>query len=245
MDTNSSPTNSVVKRLKHDDTVTISRSTLFAALIPVAFLLGLGLGYFLWGSGSSGGSQAAAVEPTQAYRRFDVATDGDPQLGPDNAPITIIEFSDFECPFCKKWYNEIWPSIQKEYGDKVRLVYRDFPLSGIHQNAISAAVAANCAIDQGKYWEYHTLLFSDALGFGSEAYQEYAQQLGLDLTKYNDCLKDGAVQDEINADYQYATNMGVSSTPTFFVNGIPLVGAQPFTAFKDLIDKELAGKIPQ
>ncbi len=212
-----------------------------------AFGAGLATGYYTWGSQPAAQAQApessdvaAQPQPTQAQQRFTVSTGDNPAFGPADAPVTIVEFSDFECPYCRKWYTEAWPQIQKTYASQVRLVYRDFPLN-FHANAQSAAVAASCADQQGKFWEYHDLLFSGA-ALGTDTYTSFANQLKLDMVKFQDCQKDQSVLDEVQADADYGASLGVTGTPTFFVNGIPLVGAQPFSAFKSIIDRELASK---
>jgi len=181
----------------------------------------------------------------QQVKRYDVPLDNDPIYGPANAPITIIEFSDYECPFCRKWHNEVWPRIKTEYGDRVRLVYRDFPLYGLHANAESAALAANCAGEQGKYWEYNDALFATTERFSRDTYELLAAQLSLDIDSFKTCLDEERYQKEIQADYQYAAELGISSTPTFFINGLALVGAQPYEIFKQVIDMELNGEIPK
>ncbi len=214
------------------------------------FISGIGVGYIIWGRQApqkTANADTAAEEVTipENIKRYDVPEDGDPSLGPANAEITIIEFSDFECPYCTKWQVEVWPEIQKAFPKQVRLVYRDFPLYGLHANAEAAAEAANCAGDQGAYWEYHDKLFGAESGLGTSAFNQYANELGLDAEKFSTCLESGLFKDEVKADYEYASNLGISSTPTFFINGIAVVGAQPFSVFQQIITKELAGEIPQ
>jgi protein-disulfide isomerase len=215
------------------------------------FVSGVGVGYILWGrqtpQKAANTDTAAADEITipENIKRYDVPVDDDPSLGPADAAVTIIEFSDFQCPFCTKWQVEVWPEIQKAFPDQVRLVYRDFPLYGLHDNAEAAAEAADCAGEQGAYWKYHDKLFSAENGLGAVAFKQYADELGLDSGKFSSCLESGIYKDEVKADYEYASKLGVSSTPTFFINGIPVVGAQPFSVFQQLITKELAGEIPQ
>jgi protein-disulfide isomerase len=228
---------------------------LFAMLVPLAFVLGLGAGYLVWGRGGEASvqaganppeAQAAAAEATpRKVTRYDVPVDDDPAFGPESAAITIIEFSDYQCPFCTKWYDEVWTRLKTEYPTQVRLVYRDFPLTSIHPDAIPAAEAANCANEQGAYWDYHDKLFSGELGLGREALDQYASQLNLDADSFKKCVDERRYQAEVENDLNYAMNLGVRSTPTFFVNGIALVGAQPYEVFKDVIDKELAGEIPK
>ena len=218
------------------------RSHVYAVLLPLAFVAGLGAGFLFWGrdvpNAPPTGEQQANVQ------RFNVPVDDDPIYGPDDAPITIIEFSDYECPYCRRFHIEVFPLLLANYGEQIRFVFRDFPLSSMHVNAISAAQAANCAGEQDKYWEYQDVMFSWAYGLGETAYLQYAQDIDLDESEFTECLESGRYEEEIMADYQFAAQLGIRSTPTFFVNGIPLVGAQPFDVFQDLIDKELAGEIP-
>jgi len=235
-----------------------------AGLLVIVFGLGLAAGYFIWArpleaklasanqalvdAQTAADQQAAeaanAQQQQQEVRRYDVPIDDDPILGPDSAKITIIEFSDYECPFCQKWVMEVMPRIFEKYGDQVRIVYRDYPLIGLHDNAAPAAEAANCANDQGNYWPYHDLLFSGQRRLGRETFEAYAQELKLDMNEFKACLDDRRHQKEVEADYNYASELGVQSTPTFFINGLALVGAQPFEVFERVIDMELAGEIP-
>lgn len=238
------------------NTVTFNRTHLYAVLLPLAFVAGLAVGFLFWGRAAEQKTVAAGAQavidpigqPTQdpkQIKRYTVTEDNNPSLGPASAAITIIEFSDYQCPFCTKFHKEIWPQIKAAYGDQIRLVYRDFPLISIHDNAVSAAEAADCALEQNKYWEFHDALFSDKYSLGKDNYIQYATELKLDVTAFTTCIDSRKFQSEVNADYTYASNLGVSSTPTFFLNGIPLVGAQPFTVWKGLIDKELAGELPK
>jgi protein-disulfide isomerase len=235
------------------------RTHVYTALLPLAFVAGLAFGYIFWGRDTvplpevgiqdSPGQDVPVQDSAQDNQveevvRFDVSEDDDPVYGPPTAEITIIEFSDFECPYCRKWHNEIWPRLKDAYPDQIRLVYRDFPLTNIHPNATPAASAANCAGDQDRYWDFNDLLYSGRLSLNNTGYQVYAEELNLDLEAFKECLESGRHNSEVMADFEYAANLGVSSTPTFFVNGIPIVGAQPFETFSSLIDKELAGEIP-
>jgi len=255
-----------LEETQEENTITFKRSHLYTVLLPLAFVAGLTFGYIFWGRDASPqveqpavaavpgnnqeqaqpGAQAAPpeAEPTPEFRRFDIPEDGNPSLGPDNAPITIIEFSDYECPYCQKWHAQAWPQLQAEYGDQIRLVYRDFPLTSIHANASPAAVAANCAGEQDMYFPYNEKLFTGGRSLGRTTYESYAEEIGLDLDAFKECMESGRHVEEVEADYQFAANLGIRSTPTFFVNGIPVVGAQPFEVFKNLIDKELAGELP-
>ncbi len=236
-----------------EDVIAFRRSHLYAMLLPLAFVVGLGLGYVLWGRGqpvaasSVGASQASAAgqaaAPTGPVTRYDVPVDDDFILGPVDAPITIIEFSDYECPYCQKFHIEVFGQLLAAYPNQIRFVYRDFPLTSIHPNAFTAALAANCAGEQGAYFEYHDALFSGLYGLGADAYQRYASDLGLDMGSFGSCVETAKYQAEVQADFDYAAQLGIRSTPTFFVNGIPVVGAQPLEVFRQLIDAELAGEL--
>ncbi len=242
------------------DMMVFKRSHVYAALLPLAFVAGLAFGYIFWGRGqvlpsdypsqnvrdeTSQGTEVPQTqnEQVQAIRRYEIPEDDDPVYGPETAEITIIEFSDFECPYCRKWHTEVWPQLKAAYPDQIRLVYRDFPLTNIHPNATSAASAANCAGDQDLYWEFNEFLYSGSHSLSKTSYLAYADELGMDMDAFTECLESGKYNSEVMADLEFAANFGVSSTPTFFVNGIPVVGAQPFEVFSDLIDKELAGEI--
>ena len=232
------------------DTSFLSRlERLWAAwyvIIPIVFALGMAAGYYLWGRAAAPAAAAsAAVEIPESVTRYDIPTDGDPSIGPEDAKITIVEFSDYQCPYCKRWHDQVFGQLMKEYADEVRFVYRDFPLTSIHPQAFPAALAANCAGEQNAYWDYHEALFSQKYELGQDAYEKYAAELGLDTTSFVQCLEDGRYSDEVNGDMTFAADLGITSTPTFFINGIPMVGAQPYDIFKQVIDLELAGKIPQ
>ena len=245
-------------------TITLRRWHLYALVMPLIFVIGLGLGYLLRGWAPLPGTSADASEfttssepavevpqanaeassETQQVVRYDVPVDDDPILGAEDAPITIVEFSDYECPYCRQWHSEVYSQLIDTYGDQIRFVYRDFPLESIHSNANSAAQAANCANEQGVFWDYHDKLFSMEQGLGNEAYLEYASQLDMDEAAFQECIGSGRYQDEVQSDFEFAANLGVRSTPTFFINGIAVVGAQPFEIFQQVIERELAGEIP-
>jgi protein-disulfide isomerase len=181
----------------------------------------------------------------QQVQRYDVPEDNNPVWGNADAPITIIEFSDYECPYCQRWHNEAWPKIKEKYGDKVRLVFRDFPLTSIHPNAIPAAEAANCAAEQDQYFAFSDLLFGGSQPLGPATYEAYAQEIGLDMEPFKTCVAERRYQAEVEADLAFASQLGVRSTPTFFINGLAVIGAQPFEVFDQIIGMELAGEIPR
>lgn len=177
-------------------------------------------------------------QPAPATTRIDVSEDDDPALGPADAPVTIIEFSDYQCPYCNRVETTL-KQVFETYGDQVRLVYRDYPLP-FHTFAQKAAEAAECAEDQGKFWEFHDKLFENQQSINTENMKQWAKDLGLDSTKFDDCLDSGKYASEVQKDFEDGQAAGVSGTPTFFINGQKLVGAQPFTAFKSIIDGELS-----
>ena len=168
------------------------------------------------------------------------SVDNDPVKGKPDAPVTIIEFSDFQCPFCAKFYQEAYPQIIKEYVDtgKVKLVYRDYPL-GFHPNAQKAAEASECAHEQNKFWEMHDKLFENQESLSEVNYKKWATELGMDSNKFNDCLDTGKYEEEVQKDLQAGSDAGVSGTPGFFVNHQIISGAVPFAVFKEVIDAEL------
>jgi protein-disulfide isomerase len=169
----------------------------------------------------------------------DVSADDDPYLGPEDAPITIVEFSDFQCSYCARFHEQTFDKLIEEYGDQIRFVYRDYPLLGMHPEAQPAAEAAQCANDQDAFWEMHDLIFSNQFALSSESYISFAEELTLDMDAFNECLESGKYADEVLADMEEGISYGVSGTPAFFVNGRILMGAQPFENFAALIEAEL------
>jgi len=190
-------------------------------------------------------SPSPSPTPTAAppQQKQDIDEDDDPFLGDPNAPVTIVSFEDYQCPFCKRAFDQTFPLLKKEYIDtgKVKYVYRDFPLS-FHPQAQSAAEASECADEQGKFWEYHDAIFQNQQSLGSALYTQLAEQLNLDVDQFQQCVDSGKFRQEVQNDFSYGSSVGVSGTPTFFINGIKLVGAQPFQAFKQVIDAELANQ---
>jgi protein-disulfide isomerase len=214
--------------------------------LPIAFLLGLGFGWLIWGrTGSPSVAQDSQVTIGQNVKRYDVPVGGNPTLGPDNAKVTIVEFSDYQCPYCIRWNAEVFDRLMTTYKGKIRFVYRDFPLYSIHPDAQSAAEAADCGGEQGAYWEFHKALFGGKYGLGDTAYGKYANDLGLNMDQFNKCVSERRYKSEVEADFNFVANLGISSTPTFFINGLAVIGAQPYEVFQQIIDKELAGEIPK
>jgi protein-disulfide isomerase len=234
--------------VKPAETFTFKATHFYAVLVVLAFAVGILIGYLAWGRTPPAAPVAAEppAMPTSApqYVRYKIPTDGYPSLGPADAPITLVEFADFQCPYCRQWEQQTYQPLLQAYPGKIRIVYRDFPLTSIHPNAMPAAEAGQCANEQGKFWAYHDKLFGGE-DLSDDIYKQYAQEVGLDMTKFNDCVTTHKYAKQIQADSDFATNLGINSTPTFFVNGLAIIGAQPMTAFTNVIDKELAGEIPK
>jgi protein-disulfide isomerase len=184
---------------------------------------------------SKGGGVRVLLEPPRASIAV-AATD--PSKGPASAPITIVEYSDFQCPFCAR-VNPTLDQVLKTYGDKVRIVFKDFPLPN-HPQAPKASEAAHCAGEQGKFWELHDRMFANQQALQVPQLKEYATALGLDMNAFNQCLDSGKHAARVSENIKSGTALGVGSTPTLYVNGRPVVGAQPFEYFKAVIDEELA-----
>jgi len=163
----------------------------------------------------------------------------DPTTGDKSAPITLVEFADFQCPYCGRVAPTI-KKVQEKYGDKVRLVWKDFPLTQIHPQAFKAGEAAHCAGDQGKYWEYHDRLFANQQSLMPDDLKKHAEAIGLDAGKFASCLDMSKYGERVRDGVAQGTRLGVNSTPMFYVNGRILSGAQPYEAFAAVIDEELA-----
>jgi len=193
------------------------------------------------------GTPGTTPTPQQPQGKVEVSVDDDPMLGNKDAKVTIVEFSDFQCPFCKRLFDTTYPNLKKDYIDtgKVKLVYRDFPLD-FHQNAHISAESAECADEQGKFWPYHDTLFAKQDEWGTLAdadaktkFVTYASSLGLNSGTFKSCLDSGKYKAEVDKDLTDGKAIGVTGTPTLVVNGTVIVGAQPYETFKAAIDAEL------
>jgi len=162
--------------------------------------------------------------------------------GPSSAPIEVIEFSDFQCPYCYR-SNPTVKQVLSTYGDRIRFVYRNYPLAN-HPNARPAAEAAQCAAEQGQFWAYHDRLFANQSKLSDGDLKQSAAALGLDTGRFNACVDSHKYQERVEADIKAGNEAGVNGTPAFFINGRMLSGAQPFEEFKRIIDEELALKRP-
>ena len=195
-------------------------------------------------------SQLPTNQPKQPLK---ISIDDDPVRGNQNAPITIIEFSDFQCPFCARFHVQTLPLLLEEYINpgKVNLVYRDFPIQSSHPNALPAAVAAECADEQEMYWEFHDKLLENQNQWNRieameaiTVFNQYASELGLNQDQFNSCISGGKYLDEVRNDLKDGREYGITGTPGFFIGNekigfVELKGAQPFESFKKVIDVQL------
>lgn len=189
------------------------------------------------GSDRAQAQQQARPGRPDPNRRYAVDTSGSPVKGDPDAKLAIVEFSDFQCPFCGR-VKPTLEQIEKQYGDQVRIVFKHLPLS-IHPKAPAAHAAAEAAHRQGKFWEMHDLIFENQREMSEEKYLEYAAQIGLDMEEFKADLASEQVKKKVEADMAEASKLGVTGTPAFFVNGRFVSGAQPFSTFQTLIDEEL------
>lgn len=174
-------------------------------------------------------------DPSRVYA---ITTAGSPVKGPADAPITIAEFSDFQCPFCAR-VKPTLERVEEVYGDNVRLVWKHFPLPSLHPNAPAAHLASEAAHKQGRFWEFHDKLFANQQDLKIEAFRRYAQNLGMDVARFEQDFRDLSNKKTVDKDTAEARSMRLTSTPAFFVNGRYLRGAQPFSGFAKLINEEL------
>jgi protein-disulfide isomerase len=194
------------------------------------------------GTPGAQGTPAAQATP----KPVTIDADDNPAKGPADAKVTIVEFSDFQCPYCGRFVQETLPQILSNYGDKIRFVFMNFPLTSLHENAQKAAEAGECANEQGAFWQLHDIMFQNQSALTVDNLKSYAAQLNLDTAKFNECLDSGKMADPVAADQavaeKAATDAGLTrfGTPAFFINGISLQGAQPYDKFKAEIDTALA-----
>ena len=179
------------------------------------------------------------VETLLEPMRLEVASAGSPGRGPEDAPVTIVEFSDFQCPFCSKVVPTL-DQVAESYGDKVRIVFRQFPLDQLHPDARKAAEASLCAHEQDSFWAMHDTLFREQKALGVEQLKQKAARLELDTEAFNGCLDSGRYAEQVQTDVDEGREAGVSGTPAFFINGRFLSGAQPYDKIAQIIDDELS-----
>ena len=252
--------------VKNENSISISKSLfkkIVMLVIGVAVIAAFFSGYFVG---------INSVEPEQIYIRNSedvlgttenkqatkpqtifVSIDDDPVLGNPNAPLTIVEFSDFQCPFCAKFHAQTLPLINENYikTGKIKFIYRDFPITGIHPNALPAALASECADDQGKFWPYHDKIFQNQnqwkdleLTQVMILFKQYASELKLNEDEFVACLDSGKYVDEVNSDYQDGQKYGIEGTPGFFIGNdkigyTKVSGAKPYPSFQIVFDEVL------
>lgn len=191
-------------------------------------------------SAPSGGGRGDEGEKPDPQAVNSVIRPADAVRGPSNAPVTIVEFSDFQCPFCRRFVEGAYEPIFKEYGNKVRMIFKQLPLKRIHPDAENAAIASECANRQGKFWQYHDVIFANQRTLGVEALIKYGQEAGVpDQTAFAKCVRNRETLSKVNQDLDDAMKLKVNGTPAFFINGRELSGAQPFEVFKEGIDAAL------
>ncbi len=215
----------------------VRREHLYALAAVAIFAAGLGVGYLIWGSPQSG----EEADSSQAAGRVEISLGDDPRLGPQDAPVTIVEFSDFNCPYCRAWHQQTFPELLNTFPGQIQFVYKDFPVVAGGTVGEGAAQAANCAAEQDAYWEYHSALLSGQFALDRSGFEQAAHQVGISGEALLLCLDSGRQAQEVRDDLRYGAGLGVTGTPTFFINGIPLVGAQPLLRFIEVINAELAG----
>lgn len=164
--------------------------------------------------------------------------DDDPSIGPVDAPVVIVEFSDFNCAFCRRFHDTTLQPLLERYAGQIRFVYRDFAILG--ETSFTSAIAAECADDQGRFWDYHDLLFANQGQFGRDSLLRYAEQMSLDMDQFTTCLDEQTHLDDVRADTAAAQQIGARGTPTFLINDQIVVGAQPFEVFAQIIDSLVA-----
>lgn len=211
--------------------------------------LGAAVGKQVIGGGGNENAQAGvapSAEPTLSVAKVNVTAE-DPVKGDPNAKVTVVEFADYQCPFCERFHKEVYKQIMKDYVDtgKVRFVYKNLAFLG--KESTDAANAALCAKEQNKFWEYHDYLFDHQSGenqgaFAIDKLKEFAVAVGLEPTQFNSCLDSAKYQAQVDADQAEANKNGFNSTPSTAVGSVPIIGAQPYASFKAAIEAELAKK---
>jgi protein-disulfide isomerase len=223
-------------------TVVLRTSHLKTAAIVVAGVIG-GAGLFLgvrtFGAAPSRGPDADTTADSAAWRhapRFDVASDGRPFRGRIGAPVTIVEFTDYGCPVCRRHASEVLPGLLDRYGDTIRYFVRHFPIPALTAHALAAAEAAECAHQQGKFWEYRKALFRQTGELSEETLRAQAAAAGLDAGQFTHCLEEGATREAVERDILDAWRHGVTGTPTFFINGRRFQGARSLEELGEYIE---------
>ena len=178
--------------------------------------------------------------PAEGISALDIDLEGRAFLGEPDAPVTVIEMTDYECPFCRRHRQQVLGDLMAEYGGRIRYYSLHFPLTSIHPLAFRAAEAAECAHDQGRFWEYNEAMFDSTERLVPETLISLAGDVDMDVAVFSQCLTSGSKRDVVVGDIQAGQSLGVRGTPTFFINGKLLSGARPLDVFRTVIDAELA-----
>jgi protein-disulfide isomerase len=235
---------------KNVETFTITRVMLNYVIIAIVFFgTGLGIGAIIFNNPALDRAELSEIVRQAVMEAGGVANaggnnsrraalvDDDPYIGAEDAPITIVEFSDFNCPYCAYYVTNTLPQILAVYGEYVRYVYRDMPI--VTQESFSSSLAANCAFEQDKFWDYHDTLFANPQQRGRDAYIKFATDLGLNVDVFTTCFDEQKYKDEVTLDWLAGDQFGVDGTPAFFINDRFMSGAQAFERFALVIDTEL------
>lgn len=196
------------------------------------FLAGATIGYALRGT------QPTAAPSLSVGAALDASAKDDPALGSETAPVVIVEFADYQCGYCRQWYQEVYSKVMAEYGDRIRFIFRDYPLD-FHPDSQPAAEAANCAGEQGRYWEYQYQMWGPGDALDSASLRRYAQAAGVNLSEFDACVRENRYAEEIQQDMLDGMRNGVNGTPAFLINGRLIPGALPYDTFSALIEQEL------
>lgn len=253
--TSSAPVEQKPKPAESADVVVLSRTMLNYLVIGVTFLIvGMIVGVMVYAGTAPAGGGVDEAQVERIIREYirdnglgdsgedmTLMADDDPFLGPEDAPVVIVEFSAYACPYCGRHFEQTLQPLLDNYGEHIRYVYRDFP--SINPNvSFPAALAANCAEEQNRFWEYHEILFENQQSLGEGLFNQAALDVGLDMNEYEECYESQRYYDEVNADFYDGVAVGVNGTPSFLINGQFYSGAQPYEFFERIVQRELSAQ---
>ena len=241
---------------KKDESITLKKTTLWklsAVILGLLLLISIFTGGFGFGDNTPTGGVVLNPEDNQPPKNIKVDLDDDPVLGNKDAPVTIVEFSDYQCPFCRRSYTQVFSLLKENFinNGKVKFVFRDFPLSSIHPAAIPAAIASECADEQGKFWEMHDKMFDEQNKFGqgtvpftNDDLKKWASEIGLNSDQFDTCLDSQKYLKEVENDFTDGNSYGVQGTPAYFIGNdkegyTAISGAQPYQVFEQTINSYL------
>lgn len=217
---------------------------MFTAMVAVVGFGGGAVFASTYGEDQNQVSNASAAAQEQQQDRATILQrlvgDARHSIGSADAPVTIVEFTDYDCPYCRRYYSETFPKIMEQFGGQIRYVMRHFPLVSMHPEAVKAAEAAECAGEDGLFWEYHDLIMNGVPSLSLESLKQYGAELGVNTTSFDRCLDEGHKASLVQQDLRDGYMHGVRGTPNFFVNGYSLSGAQPVEVFGAYIEAALA-----